>query len=321
MKNQPIKNNKLLIAIIVILALINAGMVARYVMHSHSIEDIVAEYPYIDPSRNFIPQEHYITTLQPLREAVRDLASDYGGDKVSIYIEFLNTGANVSINPDTYISPASLIKLPIVFAVMKKIEDGEWKLSNELVLMSEDRDRGWADENDPLWGYPIGSRFTIERLLEEMLATSDNTAYFILSRNLTVGEVNHVISNLGLEKLLTEDGRVSAKEYSRFLRSLYSANFLNRENSQRILEWLDASTFEDFLAHSISNDIPFPHKFGENTEVRIYADSGIVYVPNRPFIISVMIQGSPKLSLEEDRAQAIAFMRAVSQEAYEYISK
>ncbi len=314
---QTIKSNKIITTLIVI-NLLSIG----YIFYHHSVENLSrSPYPLIDLARNFIPQEHYITTLQPLRESVRDLASDYGSDNLSIYIEFLNTGANISINPDTYISPASLIKLPVALAVMKKIEEGEWKLSNELVLMPEDRDRGWADESDPLWGYPIGTRFTIERLLKEMLTTSDNTAYYILTRNLSVGEINRVISDLGLEKLLAKDGKISAKEYSRFFRSLYTANFLNRENSQRVLEWLDASTFEDFLAYPIKNDISFPHKFGENTEERVYADSGIVYSPNRPYIITVMVQGNPALPLEEDRVKAKVLMRAVSEESYKYISQ
>lgn len=304
-----------------VLAVANIAAVA-YIVQQRDFDPVANDpYPLIDVARNFIPQEHYITTLQPLRESVHDLASDYGSDNLSIYIEFLNTGANISINPDAYISPASLSKLPIAFAVMKKIEDGEWKLGNELVLMPEDRDQGSANEDDPLWGYPVGSRFTIERLLEEMLITSDNTAYRIFARNLSVGEVNSVIEDLGLEKLLTADGKMSAKEYSRFFRSLYVANFLNRENSQRVLEWLDASTFEEFLAHPIGGDTPFPHKFAENVEARNYADSGIVYIPHRPYIISVMIQGNPDIPLDEDRARATALMRAVSQKAYEYMSQ
>lgn len=322
MKNaEPYLSRRALYTLIALLIITNVATLVWHSVSHQTIEEFVAEYPYIDLSRNFVSQEHYITTLQPLREKVRDLASDYGSDNLSIYIEFLNTGANISINQDTYISPASLSKLPIAFAVMKKVEEGEWKLSNELVLLPEDRDEGSADERDPLWGYPIGTRFTIERLMEEMLTTSDNTAYRMFSRNLSVGEVNRVIEGLGLEKLLTADGKMSAKEYSRFFRSLYTANFLNRENSQRILEWLDASIFEDFLAYPIDNDIPFPHKFGENAAERVYADSGIMYVSDRPLIISVMIQGNPALPLAEDRARAAALMRMISKESYEYISK
>jgi len=41
------------------------------------------------------------------------------------------------------ILPASLIKVPLAMAVMKKIESGDWNLYNELVLMKEDRDINW----------------------------------------------------------------------------------------------------------------------------------------------------------------------------------
>lgn len=88
-------------------------------------------------------EENIITTLQPIRLKFNEIVQKNGPKSISIYFEYLNTGANISINQDLRILPASLIKVPLAMAVMKKIERGEWLLSNELILMKEDRDTKW----------------------------------------------------------------------------------------------------------------------------------------------------------------------------------
>jgi beta-lactamase class A len=285
------------------------------------VQHFIAQYPRIDPARHLIAQEDYVTTLQPLRETLRRMEDTYPEATVSIYVEFLNTGANISINPDTYIWPASLAKIPLALAVMRKIETGKWKLSNELVLMPGDKNSESGDAVNPLDEYPIGSRFTIETLLKEMLVHSDNTAFYILQRNMHDDEIKQVVDDLGLEALFSPEGRVSAKEYSRLFRALYTASFVTREHSELLLEWLDDATFNDFMTHDIPTSVPFPHKYGEKITLNVYADSGIVYIPNRPYLITVMVQGDEHKPYKEERARAASFMRSVSDEAYAYFTQ
>lgn len=279
-------------------------------------------YPLIDITRNFVPQEHFLTTIQPIREEILARAQELEsqGFAVSIYLEYLNTGSNVSVNQQTRIFPASLTKLPIALAAMKKIELGEWKLHNELVLLDEDKNYDSGDEQNLIASYPLGTRFTIEALLRALLIESDNTAFLILRRNLHDDEVDRVFTDLGLEDLFAEDGRMSAKEYSRIFRALYVSSFLRREYSQKILEWLDESTFSNFLSRGLPSQVAFSHKYGENLEFNVYSDSGIVYLPHRPYLLTVMVQGPSTLSQEQSETQAEMFMEAVSLAAYRYFS-
>lgn len=303
------------------LLLTNILAIAYFMIRPESNPVSDNPYPLIDISRNFIPQEHFIVGIQPLRDKLEQLTDEFGRDSVSIYIEYLNTGANISINKDNYIWPASLSKLPLAMAVVKKVERGEWELSNELVLLEGDRNIKSGEENNPIFENPIGTRFTIEKLLEELLVNSDNTAYNILLRNLHNDDVEAVINELGLEELFTKDGKISAKEYSRIFRSLYTASFLSRKNSQMLLKWLDDSPFNNFLANSIPSNIPFPHKYGENLSLGVYADSGIVYLPNRPYLISVMVKEEGSDFDKEKKSKAEEFHRKVSKETYDYFSK
>ena len=273
--------------IIILLIITNVGTLSWYATRPSSEESFRNEYPYINPARNFISQSDFIVNLQPLRTTLRALSGDFEskGGKVSIYLEFLNTGGNISINQDAYIFPASLTKLPIALVVMKKIEEGDWELTNELVLAPQDKNAESGDEENPLAEYPVGTRFTIERLLEELLVNSDNTAALVFTRNLHDDELKEIVDEIGLEDLFTQEGRYSAKEYSRLFRALYTSSFLTRANSQYILELLDRAVFNEFLTASVPEHIRFPHKYGVGAHVmgtNFYADSGIVYVPERP---------------------------------------
>jgi beta-lactamase class A len=95
--------------------------------------------------------------------------------------------------------------------------------------------------------YPIGAPITIQNLLEEMLLSSDNTAYRILYRNLSLDEVRDVFMSLGLDDFFDQEGKITAKEYTRLLRSLYTANYLNPEHSQFLLNVLTRTEYDDYL--------------------------------------------------------------------------
>ena len=304
-------------SVIVITALIITNLITAgwLLVELRSENDKTANpYPLIDIMRNFIPQEHFIVNIQPLREELRALVEREGKNSITLYFEFLNTGANVSINPDLRIWPASLPKLPMAMTVMKRIENGTWSLDNELVLFEQDKDFGYGK----LFERPVGTRFTIEELLEEMLVRSDNAAYRILLRNTDLSELVGVIQETGLEDLFTEGGRVSAKEYSRLFRSLYTSSFLERENSQKILSLLAQSEFRDFLTSGVPADIPFSHKFGIDRDEHVYLDAGIVYAPNRPYLLAVMVKGTGVAGEEEKVKQ---LMKEMSEKAYTYVSQ
>ncbi len=315
--NEKPKNyKKYLSYILVILVLTNIFSIYHHLTEN----DFTNPYPMIDPTRSLISQKDFIVNIQPIRESIRSKTTEFekGGREVSLYIEFLNTGANISINPDSYIWPASLTKLPLAMAVMKKVENGDWSLSNELVLLSEDRNIKSGERNNPLAEFPIGTRFTIEKILEELLVNSDNTAYNILLRNLHSDEVQIFIDEIGLEKLFTPDGKISSKEYARIYRSLYTSSFLKRENSQKILNWLDQSTFDDFLADGVPDDVKFPHKYGENITYGVYADSGIVYLEHRPYLVVLVVQSDKYKPFKQESEEVKKYMREVSVEVFNY---
>lgn len=190
---------------LLILALLTTNFItfggAYLLLQKLDIENFRAQYPLVDPMRFFSHENDLLTTVQPIREELHTLFEKEGLTATSLYFEYLNTGANISINQDVRILPASLIKVPLAMAVMKKIEKGDWKLYNELILTKEDRDNEWGE----VYKRPIGSPITVEKLIEEMLLNSDNTAYRILYRNLSMDEVRDVFTALGLDDFFDQE--------------------------------------------------------------------------------------------------------------------
>jgi beta-lactamase class A len=298
--------------LLVILNVIGGGWFFGF--QGDSVAEFKNEHPLLDPARNFIAQEDFIINLQPLREELKRIVGEQQVLQFSVYFEFLNTGANIAINPDINIWPASLPKVPMAMAVMKKVEDGDWSMDKKFKLIEEDKDPRYGN----LFNSPVGREFSLEDLLRETLVYSDNTAYQIFLRNVTSEDLDKIVEQMGLDKLFTDSGLVSAKEYSRLFRALYTSSFLNRDNSELILGFLGKARFDEFIVKSLPEEVIYAHKFGIDRTEHAYLDSGIVYVPNRPYLISVAIQGTGAAG-EEEKVEI--FMREIGGKIYEYISE
>lgn len=306
----------LCVLIVAVLAMANAGVWLWFIQHYNPYEKYQTEYSYIDFSRNFIGQEYYLSNLQPLRDSLNSYVATEKekGNIVSIYFEYLNTGGNISINQDLRLLPASLNKLPVAVAVMKNVEDGKWQLDDKLVLSADDIDEKYGS----LYREDPGTVFTIEYLLKALLQQSDNTALNIFLRNLDVRESYQVLDELGLQELFDRNGSITAKEYSRLFRALYTASFLNRESSQFLLDLLTQTHFNEFISQALPPDVPFAHKFGLNKDFRVYSDSGIIYLAHRPLLLTVLIQRTNG-ETEDDLLEVERMMKDITTAIYGYI--
>ncbi|KKQ59204.1 MAG: Beta-lactamase class A-like protein [Parcubacteria group bacterium GW2011_GWD1_38_16] len=313
-KNKINQNRKLIFALLslVIILIVANGWFSYFYIKNRDVDDVdsaVSEnnkYNLLNPARKLVEQEDLIINFQPLRDYLND---KYEAEQnVSIYFEYLPTGASIALNKDAEFYPASLLKVPVVMVVAKKIEKGEWKWTNELVLMSPDKDEHFGD----LYKEKTGATFAIEELVRRSLSDSDNTAHFILIRNLEIEEISDVYNHMGLEHFLSTEGKISAKQYSVLLRSLYNASYVSENNSQKLLSYLSQSEFNDFLQGGLPTDVVFAHKIGIADDTITYIDSGIVYAKNRPYLLTVMVQSKEKTMAKD-------VMKNISERVYNYV--
>jgi len=299
-----------LIALIVVLAATNIWAIFYYAPSLAENPENYSndKYNLLNPARKFIKQEDLIINFQPLRDYLNE---KYENDpNVSVYFEYLPTGSSVVINKDAEFYPASLLKVPVAMAVAKKIEKGEWRWTNELVLMATDKDEKFGT----FYKEPSNSTHTIEEIIRRSLSESDNTAHFILVRNLEMEEISDVYEHMGLKDFLDTDGKLSAKRYSVIFRTLFNSSYLSEENSQKLLAYLSQSEFDDYIQGGFEKDIVFSHKIGTSDKEKVFIDSGVVYEKSRPYILTVMVKN-------ETEQQAKKIMKDISKMAYEYVKE
>lgn len=306
---------------VLIILLIISNLVVYFSVKPEVVPDPGVEYrktySYLDGNRRLADQKNLITNIQPLREYLKSLPETHKDwAEMSIYFEYLPTGANISVNPDLQLWPASLAKLPLAIVVMKKVESGEWSLDTKITLEAKDADT----VRTPDIVQDIGRSYDIKFLLERLLLESDNTAYEMLIKNFSDDDLNTIGEAIGLDQFFTENGKVSAKDYSRLFRILYLAAYLNEDHSQFLLKLMQDSEFKRFVRAGVPESVAFSHKWGTNLLVNVYADAGIVYIDQRPYMISVMIEGkNGDAKINEQKAHEL--MKEIGERSYNFISQ
>lgn len=231
-----------------------------------------------------------------LKEYVQKQLDEKNALLISIYFRDLNNGPWVGINENENYSPASLLKVPILIAVLKKAESDPEMLGRKL-LFERPVDEFGQNITDNNMIQP-GKSYTVEDLLMRMIKHSDNEAKDLLF-NLIGGEYfQKVINELGLyiPGIATEDF-MSVKNYSSFFRVLYNATYLSKDMSEKALYILSNTSFEEGIVAGVAKGVTVAHKFGErgyrDTNVKQLHDCGIVYPKDQaPYLLCVMTRGT-----------------------------
>jgi beta-lactamase class A len=282
-----------------------------------------SKYPYL-AKRIFLDSPNdTILNLIDLREKLKKYILSQK-DKIGFYFEYLPTGVNIGVNEKDEFYRASLIKLPLIMRAYKMIEDGSIKKDEILKVRRDLLDRTYGD----LWKNGAGTDITLIDVIDLILTKSDNTAY-----NILLDRVNQVLKekSAGSEKGIGEvydffdlpksdqenNYQVTPKSYSSILKSLFFSSYLSYDSSSEILDIMTKSTFTDSLPKFIPKDVKISHKNGSNQEAdlkkSVHSDCGIIYIPNRQYILCVMVNSS-------DEITSFKYISEISKIVYDYVS-
>jgi beta-lactamase class A len=243
----------------------------------------------------FKPLEHRIRKAIDEQKERKWLTSE------SVYVLRLNSGKWFSINPALFYYPASLMKVPVLMAVLKQAE------ANPHLLGEKIRFTGKTElSNEPQYFAPskrleAGESYTVDELLKRMIVYSDNDALALVVEHVTEPVISRTFEELGLLDPFAEgsgdsDYSLTVDQYSIFLRVLYNASYLSTEMSEKALDLLTKIEFRQGLVAGVPPGIPVAHKFGERTSggispVKELHDCGIVYYPAHPYLLCIMTRG------------------------------
>lgn len=305
---------------IIIFLLIMGAFAAGFMIHkfSSSSSSSSSAFPLINKAITAGIGKHFIINFRPLKTELEKIQRKYP-QKTYMYFSYLNNGAWVGLNERDEFVAASTIKVPLAMSVYKTIEDGRLNLSDSYSLEELDLDSNFGDL------YKVGpdKEFTLEKLLQIMLEQSDNTAmngiYNILLRLGIEDPLGSVYNELGWQFLTPpalgeapDYQKINLKTLANIFSALYNSTFLKPEHSHKILEFLANTPFNDKIAAGISEDMVVSHKIGTATLDKTFSDCGIVYAPNRNYILCLGSNGG-------DEKQASKFMAEVSAAVYKFV--
>jgi beta-lactamase class A len=213
----------------------------------------------------------------------------------SVYFRELNNGAWFGINEKENFTPASLLKVPSMIAILKASESDPTVLSKKL---SYDHvfDTG-IPYYKPSKKLEIGKEYAVDDLLERMIAQSDNESMMLLANQFEDFLFQQTYKDLGMQiPKMDEEDFMSVKNYSAFFRILYNASYLTPSDSEKALEILSRTVFKDGIVAGVPTNVTVAHKFGEryynSSSVKQLHDCGIVYQPKTPYLLCIMTRGS-----------------------------
>jgi len=224
---------------------------------------------------------------------------------ISVFFSDLNNDNTIEINSTSGFEPASLVKLPMMMEYLKRAETKPEILKKK---QTYDGKHDWNIDQTykPVKALEPGKAYTVDELIYRMVAYSDNNAFRLLLTDADRSYLQEIHNTLGVEVVADPSGAklVTARTYAIFLNALYNASFLNPAMSEKALQYLLANEFHLGIDATIPNSIPVASKFGERTtgnngEIKQLHDYGIVYYPNRPYLICIMTKGKDFQKLTE----------------------
>lgn len=241
-------------------------------------------------------------SLNKLRTQITDkidqLAHDQKITFASVYYRDLNNGPWMGINEKENFSPASLVKVPVMMAYFKAAEKNPDLLNQTIKSLPTTVDN---QNIDPAITLAPNKSYTVNDLIERMIIYSDNEAYDLLGQYIENDLIVKTYTDLGIDisKGFTDPtgNIISVRDYASFFRVLFNASYLNKDMSEKALDLLTKVEYKDGLIKGINNQkVTIAHKFGEReyieTGEKQLHDCGIVYLPNKPFLICIMTRGN-----------------------------
>ncbi|MCL2194669.1 MAG: class A beta-lactamase-related serine hydrolase [Oscillospiraceae bacterium] len=225
-----------------------------------------------------------------------------------MYYENLNTGFVFRHNATRQYFGASLSKAVLALMIFQMAERGEVNLNHTLVFQERHRNWGSGIINSR---YPVGTRFTIRRLVALNLYQSDNVATLMLRDFVGINNYRNFVRSLGDNPALVGDrimnSTLTANEAGNFARAIHRYIASNSRYSA------------EFRRHLLNNQFPFLSRLGSSYPVAsktgwtehgasgnflgVWHDMAIVYVPDNPFILVVMSAGRRQGHSGQDNPQ------------------
>jgi beta-lactamase class A len=311
--SQLIKNNKKDAVYITILVILLATFFfghefdefkeeegIRGIMKNKERELRLSGYNFINPLLECDIFEADMTDnhlLKKTRADIENSIKESGFTDSAVYFRDLNNGPWLGINEKENFTPASLMKVPLMIAVLKNQEVEPGFLKKKVAYHSPVT---LSQNIGEKMNFVDGKEYTIEQYMEYAITYSSNEAAEYLVENVNGEILKKVFYDFGVPDpvLGQEENYMSVQSYAAFFRILYNASYLEKADSEKALSILSKSKFLDGLVAGLPKGVSVAHKFGERKyidgakEIKQLHDCGIVYSSKGNYLLCVMTRGN-----------------------------
>lgn len=187
--------------------------------------------------------------IENTKRLFKEATDGYSGI-YAFYIYDLNGDYYYGVNYQEVMQAASLIKLPVMYLAIKTDAD--------------------------------------ESLIEAMGKRSDNDAFKKMVNFLGKESINKAILELGMVNTSLDKNLTTAQEVGLFFKKLYKKEILNKDKTDKLIQYMTNTIFEKWLRMGIPADVLLAHKYGR--ESGTVNDAGIV-LSSKPFVLVIMTDG------------------------------
>lgn len=256
-----------------------------------------------------------------LAAAIEKISTDFDG-VMGVAIRDLTTGEEFLVNPNLTFATGSSIKIPVLIELHKQAAEGKYKLS----------DQRWLERTDKVAGSGViinfgdhTSQLSLNDLAVLMIVLSDNTATNMLIDQTGMPNVNATLDQLGLKAIRLRRKMIDTAASARgdeniatpiaatdLMTKLYRGEVISRALSDDVLKFLKLRKSSP-IPRLIPSNVAIANKPGGIEGVA--CDWAIVYVPGRPFAISVMTNYNGETANAEEAIAKVAKL------AYDYFAR
>ena len=274
----------------------SAGFTICKVKNFSNIKPLAKEM--VSESEMFAPMKKDLTFL------IDSLKKTNAAQQISVYIREFDHRGWMAINNDERYHPASLMKVPLLICVLQMAQGNPDLLKQKMVF---DMPAELGDISKQYYPAPTivrGERYTVQELLSYMMAYSDNNSTWLLASRVDPRSLKKLFTDFCLPEMVEDDVKftMTAKECAVFFKAIYSASCLSPEYSEYAAELMSHCTFKEGFAKGFPENTKMWHKYGDwrsagyDNELH---ETGIVFIKNKPFLVSIMTKGSDTERLAE----------------------
>lgn len=257
--------------------------------------------------------------LETLNASLVELQELFPELTPTIYVFDLDTGSYVDVAGNAEVSAASTIKLPVLMAFFKAVDDGRITIGQTLAMQSSQIAGGSGD----MQGQPPGTRYTALEVATQMIINSDNTATNMMIDLLGgATELNQQFASWGLTTTVLRNplpdlegtNTTSAQDLVQMFAHLHSGEILSLRSRDRVMNILQRTYNKNLLPAGVSETTVSYNKTGDIGSV--LGDVALMDMANgKRYAIAALVQRP------ENDGRARELIRRISQIVYQTMSK